>query len=152
LSGNPIVLANGATLYFLSNNSRTAQSYHGNLYFDEYFWTQNFAELRKVASGMAIHARWRQTYFSTPSSMGHAAYPFWSGRCSTRAGTFDLSHAAIKGGLVLPDGQWRQVVTVEDAVAGGGNLARGFGLGNPARPGARAARPAGIRQHRVCKD
>ena len=79
LRGSPIMLSNGATLYFLSTNSRTAQSYHGNLYFDEYFWTQNFAELRKVASGMAMHKRWRLTYFSTPSSMTHAAYPFWSG-------------------------------------------------------------------------
>uniref|UniRef100_UPI0020CF9D9C terminase large subunit domain-containing protein n=1 Tax=Salmonella enterica TaxID=28901 RepID=UPI0020CF9D9C len=38
-----------------------------------------FQELRKVASGMAIHKKWRQTYFSTPSSLTHSAYPFWSG-------------------------------------------------------------------------
>ncbi|MCL2020945.1 MAG: terminase ATPase subunit family protein [Betaproteobacteria bacterium] len=128
LRGNPIVLPNGAALYFLSNNSRTAQSYHGNLYFDEYFWVQNFAELRKVASGMAIHKKWRQTYFSTPSSMAHPAFPFWSGSLYNRGRkkeervTFDLSHAAIKDGLILPDGQWRQIVTVEDAIAGGCNL------------------------------
>ena len=30
LSGNPIMLANGAMLYFLGTNVRTAQSYHGN--------------------------------------------------------------------------------------------------------------------------
>jgi uncharacterized protein YjcR len=57
LTGSPIILPNGASLYFLSNNSRTAQSYHGNLYFDEYFWVQNFSELRKVASGMALHRK-----------------------------------------------------------------------------------------------
>jgi uncharacterized protein YjcR len=79
LSGSPIVLANGASLYFLSTNAKTAQSYHGNFYFDEYFWVQNFAEVRKVASGMAMHKKWRQTYFSTPSSQSHAAYPYWSG-------------------------------------------------------------------------
>src|SRR5690606_12971037 len=35
LRGDPIVLPNGATLYFLGTNYRTAQSYHGNLYIDE---------------------------------------------------------------------------------------------------------------------
>ena len=28
--------------------------------------SRNFQELRKVASGMALHKKWRQTYFSTP--------------------------------------------------------------------------------------
>lgn len=63
MKGDPIVLPNGATLYFLGTNARTAQSYHGNLYFDEYFWVPRFQDLRKVASGMAIHSQWRQTYF-----------------------------------------------------------------------------------------
>lgn len=40
LKGDPIVLPNGATLYFLGTNARTAQSYHGNLYLDEYFDTE----------------------------------------------------------------------------------------------------------------
>ncbi|WP_252182758.1 terminase family protein, partial [Citrobacter sp. wls758] len=38
LKGDPMVLPNGAALYFLGTNARTAQSYHGNLYLDEYFW------------------------------------------------------------------------------------------------------------------
>ncbi|MCV5596962.1 terminase family protein, partial [Escherichia coli] len=62
LKGDPMVLPNGSTLYFLGTNARTAQSYHGNLYLDEYFWIPKFQELRKVASGMAIHKKWRQTY------------------------------------------------------------------------------------------
>ncbi|MFW8505842.1 terminase large subunit domain-containing protein, partial [Klebsiella pneumoniae] len=73
LKGDPMVLPSGATLYFLGTNARTAQSYHGNLYLDEYFWIPTFQELRKVASGMAIHKKWRQTYFSTPSSLTHSA-------------------------------------------------------------------------------
>lgn len=48
----------------LGTNSRTAQSYHGNLYFDEYFWVPKFGELRKVASAMAAQKQYRQTYFS----------------------------------------------------------------------------------------
>jgi hypothetical protein len=35
--------------------------------------------LNKVASGMALHKQWRKTYFSTPSSISHEAYPFWTG-------------------------------------------------------------------------
>lgn len=79
LKGDPIILWNGAHLYFLGTNARTAQGYHGNFYFDEFFWTFKFEELNKVASGMALHKRWRKTYFSTPSSMSHEAYPFWTG-------------------------------------------------------------------------
>jgi len=128
LKGDPIVLPNGATLYFLGTNARTAQSYHGNLYLDEYFWIQRFQELRKVASGMAIHAKWRQTYFSTPSSLAHEAYPFWSGALFNRGRKkeqrvqVDTSHAVLRDGRRCADGQWRQIVTVEDAVRGGCNL------------------------------
>lgn len=128
LKGDPIVLPNGATLYFLGTNARTAQSYHGNLYLDEYFWIQRFQELRKVASGMAIHAKWRQTYFSTPSSLAHEAYPFWSGslfnkgRKKEQHVQIDIGHANLRDGRRCADGQWRQIVTVEDAVRGGCSL------------------------------
>lgn len=53
LKGDVIKLANDAELIFLGTNSRTAQSYHGNLYLDEYFWIPRYQELRKVASGMS---------------------------------------------------------------------------------------------------
>ncbi|WP_454261486.1 terminase large subunit domain-containing protein [Pseudoxanthomonas mexicana] len=80
LSGaDSIVIPNGAELFFLGTNARTAQGYHGNFYFDEFFWTYGFDELNKVASGMAMHKQWRKTYFSTPSSMAHQAYSFWTG-------------------------------------------------------------------------
>ncbi|REE92652.1 terminase ATPase subunit family protein [Cupriavidus plantarum] len=128
LKGDPIVLPNGATMYFLGTNARTAQSYHGNLYLDEYFWIQRFQELRKVASGMAIHSKWRQTYFSTPSSLAHEAYPFWSGALFNRGRKkedhirVDVTHASLQRGMRCADGQWKQIVTVEDAIAGGCNL------------------------------
>ncbi|HHR6120106.1 TPA: terminase ATPase subunit family protein [Providencia alcalifaciens] len=128
LKGDPIVLPNGATLYFLGTNARTAQSYHGNLYLDEYFWIPKFQELRKVASGMAMHKKWRQTYFSTPSSLTHSAYPFWSGKLFNRGRRkaehvdVDVSHQALVHGMVCADGQWRQIVTVEDAIRGGCDL------------------------------
>lgn len=128
LKGDPIVLPNEATLYFLGTNARTAQSYHGNLYFDEYFWVHQFQTLRKVASGMAIHKKWRQTYFSTPSSITHDAHPFWNGdlynkgRKKENRVQIDTSHGALAAGLACDDGQWRHIVTVEDAVREGCDL------------------------------
>lgn len=112
---------NDARLYFLGTNSKTAQSYHGNLYLDEYFWINKFLELRKVASGMASQRRWRQTYFSTPSSITHEAYKFWTGllfnkgRSKDQRISIDISHNALKNGFLCADGQWRQIVTIEDA-------------------------------------
>ncbi|NKD14624.1 terminase ATPase subunit family protein [Aeromonas caviae] len=128
LKGDPIVLPNGAHLYFLGTNARTAQSYHGNIYMDEYFWIHGFLEFRKVASGMAMHKKWRQTYISTPSSLSHPAYAFWSGANFNRGKAkadrveIDLSHANLASGKLCADGQWRQIVTVEDAVRGGCDL------------------------------
>ncbi len=128
LTGDPIVLNNGAHLYFLGTNARTAQSYHGNLYLDEYFWIHKFQEFRKVASGMAMHKKWRQTYISTPSSLTHEAYAFWSGANFNRGRSkkerveIDLSVEALTGGMRCGDGQWRQIITVEEAVRGGCDL------------------------------
>lgn len=128
LTGDPIILPNGAELRFLGTNSRTAQSYHGNIYLDEYFWIHRFLEFRKVASGMAMHKKWRQTYISTPSAKQHQAYKFWTGslfnlgRRKEERVSFDTSHEALKDGRMCEDGQWRQVVTVMDALDGGCDL------------------------------
>ncbi|WP_445157080.1 terminase large subunit domain-containing protein [Halomonas sp. E14] len=128
LKGDPIILANGAELHFLGTNAKTAQGYHGDTYLDEYFWIHGFEQFRKVTSGMAMHKRWKQTYFSTPSSVAHEAYPFWTGdrfnkrRKKSERVTIDVSHTALKGGARGPDGQWRQIVTIEDAIAGGCDL------------------------------
>jgi uncharacterized protein YjcR len=128
LQGDPIILPNGAELYFLGTNANTAQSYHGNTYTDEYFWIPKFENFRKVTSGMSMHKHWRKTYFSTPSSLSHEAYPFWSGswankgKAKTDQVMIDISHQALKDGRLCEDGQWRQMVTVMDAVAGGCNL------------------------------
>lgn len=128
LKGDPIVLSNGATLYFLGTNSKTAQSYHGHVYLDEYSWISKFLEFRKVASAMATHKKWRLTYFSTPSVIGRDAHAFWSGtawnkgRAKADRVEFDISHTTLKNGAIGPDGQWRQIVTIEDAETGGCDL------------------------------
>jgi len=129
LTGNPIRLSNGAELRFLSTNKNTAQSYSGHLYCDEYFWVPNFAKLNEVASAMATHDKWRTTYFSTPSAKTHQAYPFWTGE-EWRQGSKKRAHVPFPtfdemrdGGRCCPDGQWRYVITLEDAINGGFNLA-----------------------------
>lgn len=128
LQGDPIILPNGAELRFLGTNASTAQGYHGDFYFDEFFWVPKFKELNKLASAMAMHKHWRKTYFSTPSSMSHEAYPVWTGKDGRRRLkgeaplVLDLSHNALAGGLLCADRRWRQIVTVEDAIAGGCDL------------------------------
>ncbi|HBY9788923.1 phage terminase [Klebsiella pneumoniae] len=130
LTGDPIVIGNnGAKLIFLGTNSNTAQSHNGDLYVDEIFWFPNFQKLRKVSSGMASQSHLRSTYFSTPSTLAHGAYPFWSGELFNRGRAsaservdIDISHDALAAGVACPDGQWRQIVTIEDALAGGCTL------------------------------
>lgn len=123
-----IILSNGAELRFLSTNSNTAQSYHGHLYIDEVFWIANYKRLKKVASGMAAHKKWRKTLFSTPSAISHEAYPEWSGELYNQKlpekdrVPFDISHEALKAGWLGPDKIWRHMVTVEDAEAQGCDL------------------------------
>lgn len=136
LQGDPIVVTAdtmpegepAAELIFLGTNARTAQGYHGNFYFDEFFWTYGFEELNKVASAMAMHKRWRRTYFSTPSSVAHQAHPYWTGERRNRRVkkedriTIDVSHSRLKTGVLCEDKVWRQIVTIEDAAARGCDL------------------------------
>ncbi len=129
LKGDVITLPNsGAKLYFLGTNSRTAQGRTGNLYLDEYFWTPDFERLDTLSKAMAAQKQYRITYFSTPSSEAHAAYPLWAGskfndgRPAVEHINLDISHAALQHGRLDPDGQWRQIVTLDDAEAGGCTL------------------------------
>ena len=125
LKGNPIVLSNGAELHFLATNANTSQGNSGHVYGDEYAWIRDFDRFNTVSSAMATHAHWRETYFSTPSSKFHPSYAFWSGdkwrednpkRKNVIFPTFDEMR---DGGRLCPDGQWRYVVTIEDALKGG---------------------------------
>lgn len=130
LKGDPIMLDMGdgsepVGLYFLSTNAQTAQGEHGDFYFDEFFWVAGFAELKKVASAMATHKIYKRTYFSTPSTMTHQAFAFWSGQEWNRGKAkaaqreFDVSKRHLRGGAVLADGAWHHILTLADAVSGG---------------------------------
>jgi len=137
LEGDPITLdlegvegpmGEPPKLYFLGTNYRTAQGYHGDVYVDECFWIHGFEQINKVASAMASQKRYRKTYFSTPSTLAHEAYAMWSGdrynrnRAKPDKVIIDISHEALRPGVLGGDGIWRQVVTLDDAEAGGCDL------------------------------
>ena len=127
LTGNPIILSNGAELRFLSTNSSTAQGHHGHVYVDEYFWIRDFEKLNTLSGAMATHKKWRKTYFSTPSAVSHQAYPFWTGDTFKRGKHKKASlpfpgEAELRQGVLCPDGQWRKIITIHDAIAGGCDL------------------------------
>lgn len=127
LTGNPIILSNGAELRFLSTNSSTAQGHHGHVYVDEYFWIRDFDKLKSLSGAMATHKKWRKTYFSTPSAVSHQAYPFWTGDTFKRGKHKNASkpfpsEKELRQGALCPDGQWRKIITIHDAVAGGCDL------------------------------
>ncbi|WP_443750393.1 terminase large subunit domain-containing protein [Asticcacaulis solisilvae] len=138
LKGDPLVIERGededgqalepVTLYFLGTNYRTAQGYHGDVIIDECFWIYGFEQLYKVASAMATQKRYTITLFSTPSSITHEAYNLWSGerfnkrRQKADRVKIDISHKALKRGVRCADNIWRQIVTLDDAVASGYDL------------------------------
>lgn len=140
LKGDPIVIQRGepgdgegealdpVELYFLGTNYRTAQGYHGDVIVDECFWIYGFEELFKVASAMATHKQYTRTLFSTPSTLDHEAYPMWSGdrfnrrRAKADKVRIDIGNDHLRDGRLGPDGIWRQVVTIHDAIAKGLDL------------------------------
>ncbi|EMD3053247.1 terminase family protein [Salmonella enterica] len=125
IKGDPIRLSNLAEIFFLATNSNTAQSNSGHLYIDEYMWIQRFSTLNTVASAMTTRTKWRMTWFSTPSAKTHEGYLLWSGENWRKgnAARKDVDFPSFEeyrdGGRECPDGVWRYVVTIEDAVAGG---------------------------------
>jgi hypothetical protein len=60
--------------------------------------------------------------------LSHEAYPFWSGEHYNRGRQkkdhiqLKVDHKTLAKGRLCEDGQWRQIITVEDAVAGGCDL------------------------------
>lgn len=128
LTGNPIVLSNGAELHFLATSANSAQSRSGNVYVDEYFWIKDFKKVSAVVTACATQTRFHKTYFSTPSAKNHPAYPFWTGddwkgdNKSREFIEFPSDKELKDGGRVCPDKQWRYIIDVETAVAMGCNL------------------------------
>lgn len=129
LKGDPITIGNnGAQLHFLSTNFRATQSFSGDLIFDEYQWTSNFLDVRHTAAGMASQKRYNLTYITTPSSKTHEGWTYWNGdhynknRSQKDRVGFDISHEHLRYGVVGPDRQWRNIITLENALEEGCDL------------------------------
>ena len=118
------MLSNGAELHFLGTSAATAQSYTGNLKFDEFFWVSNFTNLRKVAGAMATLKGLTRTYFSTPSGETHEAYPFWTGdrwnekRAKSKRQAFDVTGRRSTAACCVRIKR-RQIVTLKDVIEHG---------------------------------
>jgi hypothetical protein len=87
-----------------------------------------FEEMFKVAAAMATHKQYTRTLFSTPSTKAHEAYPMWSGdkfnkrRPKDKRVRIDITHDTLAPGVLGPDGIWRQIVNIHDAIAKGLDL------------------------------
>lgn len=123
VGGEPIVLTfednTQVELYYMGTNALTAQGRHGDVIMDEFFWIRKFKEFREVASGMASQSHYQQIYLSTPSSVLHEAYKYWTGEDGAEKHIIDVSHANLKNPTFCVDGKWRLMVTVKDAMRGG---------------------------------
>lgn len=120
--GDIITLSNHANLILCANNVSTAQSYSGNVYFDEVFWMSKFIDLYTGAKGMATLGDFRITLFSTPSTKDHPCYKLWSGE-EWKNGSpkrkhidFPNDQSLRMNGTVCPDRFWRLLITMEDAI------------------------------------
>lgn len=123
IGGDPIVLSfsdnTQVSFYYMGTNALTAQGRHGDVIMDEFFWIRKFKEFRDVASGMASQSHYQQIYLSTPSSVMHEAYKYWTGKDTNTKVDIDTSPSQLKTPTLCIDGRWRQVVTVKDAIKGG---------------------------------
>lgn len=128
ITGNPSQIKNDKktnSLHYLSSSHFSAQTFGGNIYFDEVFWTRSFTRLFDVASPIASFDEHKTTLISTPSSISHEAYAKWTGkeynegRAEEDQVSFSVSHKALKEGRLCEDYIWRQVITLEDAVESG---------------------------------
>lgn len=74
----PMLLSNGAEMFFLSPNSAGAQGKAGHLVFDECAWTRNFKFINDLATAITTQ-NYTLTYITTPSSIGHDFFAYWTG-------------------------------------------------------------------------
>ena len=120
--GDFITLSNHANLILCANNVSTAQSYSGNVYFDEVFWMSKFIDLYTGAKAMATLGDFRITLFSTPITKDHPCFKLWSGE-EWKDGSpkrknidFPADETLRMNGTICPDKFWRLLITMEDAI------------------------------------
>lgn len=108
-----IIFQNGAGLHFSYPGGPAPDFADGNVYMDEYAWVDDFSYLTGDILDIATHSGCRQTWYTSPSSYRHGAFAFWSG------GEPVMRQFEPGQFVGCSDGQLRQVVTLEMAIAGG---------------------------------
>lgn len=120
----PMALSNGAELFFLSPNSAGAQGKAGHLVFDECAWTKNFKQINDLATAITTQ-NYTLTYITTPSSIGHDFYEYWTGEWANKYRTkgekffIENKHKAFQQAgdfIKCGDGASRFMYDVHDAI------------------------------------
>jgi len=103
--------------------------YHGDVIVQDFFWMDDFATVFKWAEALAWQSRFTMTFYSAINDrdQNHEARPIWTGAACNleflgKALPFDTPRNWLRDGYSDVDGFWRQIVTIEDAEAGGFDL------------------------------
>lgn len=112
LPDGPLTLSNGASIHFSYPWGPKPRFTSGNLYMDEYAWIDGLSSLLDELAELTHQPGFCQTYYSTPSYVGHDGFAFWSGGFAVADVAHNPGHFQCG-----TDGQLRQVVTLETAMA-----------------------------------
>nr|WP_075518863.1 terminase family protein [Moritella viscosa]SHO06838.1 Putative uncharacterized protein [Moritella viscosa] len=102
LTGNPVILSNGAELRFLSIDNKTMGAFSGNVYINNYFKFPHFTEMNKIVSAWSALRCYRKVYFSTKLKNEQAEL-FWLGGAQTKLPAM----SEVDLGTMCLDRQWR---------------------------------------------
>lgn len=136
LKGDPIIMniegieesEDPPIFFFLGTNYETAQGYSGDVTMDEFAWIRDFERIQNAVMPCATLKKYTRTYASTASVKAHDGFKFFSGETYNKKRPkedhvfIDLDCDGIKKGQVFGDNVWRQIVNIEDMIAGGNDL------------------------------
>lgn len=83
---------NWGSFEFISSRIANAQGRPGHVIFDECAWTLKFSEVDDVANAMATQNGYTVTYLTTPSTIMHSFYDYWTGE---RVNKYRMAHEKI---------------------------------------------------------
>ncbi|WP_179038396.1 terminase large subunit domain-containing protein [Limnobaculum xujianqingii] len=117
-----IYLSNGAMIGFHGEKSHFA-ALHGNVYVSEYAWMKDPKSVYQIAIGVAAHNQYRSTFYTSVSE-SESGFAIWNGSLikQTKIPKGNIPIKNINNGQLCVDGQWRQSITIYQAMEQGCNL------------------------------
>jgi hypothetical protein len=103
-------------------------NFSADVTFQDFFWADNFSEALRWGKSLAKDVNNTLTCYSAINDdVRHDARPIWSGAVHNwkTIGApldFDVPRHWLRQGYIGADGIWRQIVTIDDAIAGGFEL------------------------------